>query len=50
MCSVTVMVEMAARAAKHVMFADKANAQNFHRKTGETFFSINDIRDDDDDD
>ena len=30
-CSVTVMVEMAARAAKHVMFADKANARNFHR-------------------
>ena len=29
--AVTVMVEMAARAAKHVMFADKANARKFHR-------------------
>ena len=29
---------------------EEKDAQNFHRKTGETFFSINDIRDDDDDD
>jgi hypothetical protein len=30
---------------------EEKDAQNFHRKTtGETFFSIIDIRDDDDDD